>query len=405
MICLRVLEVVSSFYPNVGGSETFTDELSTRLTEKFDVDCLILHSERPGSRSTQIRTGRVPTISVPPDIMLSTTPFGIEWLDLSKEVLSDFQPDLVHISLPLPGLADVVAWSAARRALPVLLTYHNDVLGWNLIQGMMALTYNLSLGTITRRLAVRIVVDSTSYAQSSPWLARHRHKILAISPGISDDFLRPDAVPDYDSRPQDIIFVGRLEAGAGYKGLPVLLRALKMLTDKREAFSLTVVGGGSWHGKYEKLVADMQLGKEVTFAGGVPRSELISLLRQHKAFVMPSTSRAEGFGLALMEAQSQGLPVVASNIGGLPGAMVPGKTGFLVRPGDAAAVATGVADLLSDKDEWTRKSRAAADFGRAANWDNAARKYLDVFETILAEKTATKQPGSARNGTTRRSAK
>ena len=399
---LRVLEVVSSFYPNVGGSETFTGELSSILTSKFGVECLVLHSERAGARDGERQHGSAKTVSFSPDFSLSTTPLALGWYRQTLNLLSDFNPDLVHASVPLPGLPDVVGWVARKKRIPFVLTYHNDIVGWNPVQSWMALCYNASLGRATRHGAAKIVVDAREYARSSAWLAPHQYKTLSILPGIADEFLRPSPRLTFDERGGDIVFIGRLEPGAAYKGLPILLKALRVLLNDLPALRLTVIGSGTWERKYRDAAERLHVGKAVTFMGGILRERLLSVLRTHKVLVLPSTSRAEGFGIVLVEAQSQGLPVVATKIGGLASAMIDGKTGALVSPHEPIPLANAIRKILSDSDLWSRFSERALEFSKGFSWERVAREYLSVFNDVLAESRGGTQTAIVRENPSKR---
>ena len=372
---MRVLEVTSSFHPNLGG---------------VDIECLVLHSERAGLRKSEAGPPTVRTLGWPAYFHLSSTPVNLEWYSMATHLLKDFKPDIVHAHIPLPGLPDALSAVAKKRGIPVILTYHNDLVGWNMRQGVMALSYNLTLGRKTLTTASKIVVDSSlEYAQGSRWLTSHLQKTIAIQPGISEEFLSSVNLPNYDERVRDLVFVGRLEPGASYKGLPHLFRAMKLAVRAVPGLSLSIIGSGKWENRYRNLALGLGLGHSVRFAGVLSRSQLIAQLRSHKLFVMPSTSRAEGFGIAAVEAQSQGLPVVVSDVGGLASTMEPGKTGVVVPPDHPEQLSKTIQSFVTDKAAWTQYSHAAAAFSRKFVWDTTCAKYVEEFNRILVGEPRT----------------
>ncbi len=103
------------------------------------------------------------------------------------------------------------------------------------------------------------------------------------------------------------------------------------------------------------------------------------------------SARAENHPLAILEAQSCGVPVVASRVGGVPETLIDGETGFLVAPGDAADLALGVAALLSDD---ARREAMAVAARRHVIQDFALElmvdRYHDLYRTITMERSAAK---------------
>jgi len=141
---------------------------------------------------------------------------------------------------------------------------------------------------------------------------------------------------------------------------------------------LVLVGDGPEREGVEKLAGALGLGPYVTFLG--EQLHLGGLFAQADLFVLPSEQ--ESFGLAALEALASGVPVVASDVGGLPEVVRDGETGLLVPPHDPRALAVAVLELLRDE------PRRAA-MGRAARADATARfrpgPVLDRFEALYRE--------------------
>ena len=87
----------------------------------------------------------------------------------------------------------------------------------------------------------------------------------------------------------------------------------------------------------------------ITFAGKVENDEVVHYLHKMDIFVVPSISESETFGVAAVEASACGLPVIASNIGGLPEVVIDGKTGFLINPGNIDDLTEKLLILINDK--------------------------------------------------------
>jgi glycosyltransferase involved in cell wall biosynthesis len=200
-----------------------------------------------------------------------------------------------------------------------------------------------------------------------------------------------------------VLYVGRLSSE---KGVHVLLEAFARIRE-RQPHATCIVIGPDWgpertvrprHGELARLDRDYMAhlrrlaaphGPRVVFVGPVPNRELS--LYHAVADVVAAPSLLEAFGIPVLEAGASGVPVVASAIGGLEDTVVPGKTGVIVPPGDAGALATALEDVLADP------ARARA-FGRAARehvaaqftWDHVADVLAGYYEALCAAGAAGK---------------
>jgi glycosyltransferase involved in cell wall biosynthesis len=145
-----------------------------------------------------------------------------------------------------------------------------------------------------------------------------------------------------------IISVARL---VPIKGMSYLLRAMTYVKDG----SLVIIGDGPERRKLELLSRRMELSDRVFFAGWISdRSRILDHLRQAAVFVLPSLS--EGLPRVLIEAMACGLPVVATNVGGVPEVVVDGVNGLLVPPRDEKALAEAIEHVFNDNDFQRRAS-------------------------------------------------
>jgi len=140
------------------------------------------------------------------------------------------------------------------------------------------------------------------------------------------------------------------------KGGDVLIRALAELPD---SVQLWVVGDGTDLPRLKALAAELDLEKKVVFLGN--QNYVEPYMQGADCFVCPSLW-GEAFGLVNLEAQASGLPVVASDIGGIPEFVVNEKTGLLFPPGDSSQLANRINRLLNDKVLYERLSRFAREF-------------------------------------------
>jgi glycosyltransferase involved in cell wall biosynthesis len=156
-----------------------------------------------------------------------------------------------------------------------------------------------------------------------------------------EQIIDPVSLPLSLHRPLRLLYVGRFSPE---KGVPVLLRAVtKLAVD----YELRLVGCGRQQGELELLVSDLGINDKVQFCGAEPWGEaLFTVIRSSDILILPSYT--EGLGLVLLEAMSQGVPVVASNVGGIPEIVNHGVSGLLFPVGDADALAREIGAVAGD---------------------------------------------------------
>lgn len=142
-----------------------------------------------------------------------------------------------------------------------------------------------------------------------------------------------------------ILFAGTL---APVKGLDVLLEAVAQVVSAGVDLRVEVCGEAIEPGYREWLereVRRLRIEERVAFLGFLSPGELAVRMGQARALVLPS--RSEGLGRVILEAGAAGVPVIASNVGGVPELVEEGRTGFLVPPGNVAALAERLAWVLA----------------------------------------------------------
>jgi glycosyltransferase involved in cell wall biosynthesis len=140
------------------------------------------------------------------------------------------------------------------------------------------------------------------------------------------------------------------------KGIATLLEAVSLIAKILPRLHLVVVGDGPERSKLEQYSKRLGLASKVHFLGW--RDDIPGLMAGWDCFTLPSFS--EGFNLSVLEAKASRLPVVVSDLPALREAVVPGKGGLVVRPGNAPELAAALLHVLKDPD----KARAMGKFNR-----------------------------------------
>ena len=144
--------------------------------------------------------------------------------------------------------------------------------------------------------------------------------------------------------------------------------------------ALVMVGDGPDRGAAEQEARDLGVAEHVYFLGKL--DAVAPLLASADLFLLPSES--ESFGLSALEALACGVPVVCSNVGGLPEVVRDGVTGFLREAGDVEAMAVAALGVLRDRAAWDAMSAAAAADARARfGQDEIVAQYERFYEGVL----------------------
>ncbi len=214
--------------------------------------------------------------------------------------------------------------------------------------------------------------------------ARHApgQKFGVIHPGADvrgiaakTDYAPHDAV--------ELVFVGRL---VEQKGLDILFESLATI-DPQLQWRLTLVGDGPEKPALTAQASRLGILERISFRGWVKKEEIGAVYRAGDVFVLPS--RDEGFANVLLEAMAAGLPIMGTYVTGTDEAVIDGKTGFIVQPGDVPALAAALIKLITDaplRESMGRAARARAE--AHFDWHMIAEKWIAVLEeSILAQST------------------
>ena len=261
--------------------------------------------------------------------------------------------DLVHVHEPMLPAAALTAVFAAPG--PVVATFH--------MTASTALWYRVFLPVVrlaARRLDVRIAVSEEA-----------RRFVQRVLPGryrVIPNAIHVDAYRSARDGGRDprIVFVGRAEPR---KGLPVLLRAFDRLPGT-PVLELVGVEAG-----------DVRPRPRVRVHGRVPDAERVRLIGEADLLCAPSLG-GESFGVVVLEGMAAGIPVVAADIPGYA-AVLPPSAGRLVPPGDDAALAGALAELLSDRELRVRLGEAGRREAARYDWARVGQEIEAVYAEVL----------------------
>jgi phosphatidyl-myo-inositol dimannoside synthase len=200
-------------------------------------------------------------------------------------------------------------------------------------------------------------------------------RIHVINPGVD---LPAAPAAERDGERPTVVTIARIESG--YKGHDVMVKAMAAVRRRLPEARWVVIGDGSLRPRIVALARSAGLDDDAAvFLGSVSDRERDEWLRRAHVFAMPSRLPedglgGEGFGIAYMEANAHGLPVVAGAVAGALDAVDHGTTGLLVDPDDEEAVAGALLELLEDPDRRTALGAEGARRAREFAWPNVAAR-------------------------------
>lgn len=382
----KILHLGKYFFPDSGGIETVTKDIA-QGTARAGCEVTVL-CFGDTQRLRRERVGEVEVLRAPIWKRAASQPFGWQYFRAVLRHAREY--DFVHVHLPnmLAALAVVLARIPGR----VVIHWHADVINKGWLGRLLR-----PLEFLVLRRADAVIATSQAYAEASLPLRRVRDKVHVVPIGIEDTegfdddepaLIAPPTADDADTcdpaAGEDgpiVLAVGRL---VPYKGFEILIDAAR---DLPPGCRVVIVGGGELRDTLAERIAESSVGDRVRLAGRLDDDSLRALFQRASLYCLPSVSRAEAFGVVLLEAMAHGLPIVASDIAGsgVPWVNRHGETGLNVPVGDAQALAAAIGTLLGDAGTLARMSAASrqrfeAEFTSVV----ATRRALELYANLKA---------------------
>lgn len=375
---MKIMVITPYYAPAVGGLENYARNIAKGLT-KDGHDVFVVTTNHLTKTYQEDTVDGIKVIRLPIQFKLSNTPFHFGWKGMLKQIIAAEKPDVINAHTPVPYISDMASRAAGR--VPVVLTYHNDLVKPSGIGKYLAKMFYVIYMNKTMRYARRIITTSQYYADTSAYLAKHKHKLDIVSPGVDFDRFN-DKVDKTWLRKQYpgkkiILFVASMKKSHAHKGLPVLLKACAKLDYKKNPYQLVAVGSGDGIDDYKTQAKKLGISEYVSFTGYVSDEDLPKYYAGAHVFTLPSTTNAEGFGMVLIEAQACGTPVIGSNIGGIPYAIGDETTGVLVDANNSAKLASNIEYIITNGAILAKQAveRAQVSF----DWVDKAKDTLKIF--------------------------
>ena len=334
----NIVHLGKYYFPDAGGIESVTISLAGGAVASGHSVSVVCFEKTPAN-SDEVIDG-VHVIRAPITTMIASQPLGIKYflqcLKYGKNA------DVIH--LHVPNMLGVLCALFIGKKPRLLVHWHSDVINKGILGKILR-----PLETALLRRADCIVATSLVYADASDTLRPYKNKTSIVPIGVPDakhdgtDSDLPASIDEQIRGKKIILAVGRL---VPYKGFNVLIDATKHLLNDSV---VVIVGSGPLQQKLQQEIELANVKGRVVLAGRLSDAALHALFERATLYCLPSTSRAEAFGVVLLEAMTHGLPIVATNI---PGSGVPwvnqhGTSGLNVAVGDPVALAQACNQILA----------------------------------------------------------
>jgi len=377
---LKILQISKYYHPYLGGIENHVHTLSTELTKQNN-DVTVIASSKNRKFELNKMNG-VKIIKFPKFFEIFNAPVSPDLL-----FKSNLDYDIVHIHLPNPFTSLLVLFKKTKN---LIVTYHSDIIKFGFLKKILNFLYTKLILTKILKRAKKIIVTTPNYVEGSPIIKKFKKKIVTVPLGIDISSFKLNVKKNQKFHKlkkkhlgkKILLFVGRL---VPYKGLPYLIYAMKKVTQKFPEIKLFIIGEGPQRENLKSLVNFLDISDNIQFLGEVSSQDLPIYYNLCDIFILPSTYKAEAFGIVQLEAMACQKPVISTNIPGSGVSFVntSNETGIIVKPKDVKELVDAIIYLLKNED--VRKKLGKNAFKKVKNTFNKdimTKNILDVYGLV-----------------------
>lgn len=289
-----------------------------------------------------------------------------------KKIIKEFKPDILHAH-----------YASSYGILGALCGFHPFVLSvWgsdiydfpnhNFLFKKI-IQYNLKKADQILSTSEVMAIETKKYTD----------KKIKITPfGVDTDIFKK-----IENKPRrNEVVLGTVKALEHKYGIDTLLETFDLLIKQRPDldFKLLIAGDGSKSDVYQEMVRKKNIEDKVTFSGKIPNNKIPEYISQFDVYLALSRLDSESFGVAIVEAMACEVPVVVSNVGGLPEVVEDGSTGFVVPAENPVAAKEAVEEIISDYKMATQMGKNGRErVLEKYDWKKNVDLMDSIYKTIL----------------------
>jgi len=369
---MKVAVLVDAWYPIVGGGQVHIWEITKRIALRDNCQIEIITRKLKDEKNESYKSKE---IFLKGKLKIIRLGVATKWSNFLGEIsfllhatvyllVHDF--DIIHVHPFLSVLPAKVV--AIIKKKPIVLTVH----GTRLFEKENVNTLSILLEKyILTKIRYNLQISVTSAFLK---IKNSNKNVIVIPNGV--DIEKFAKSKTRKSPFPKILWVGRFDH---VKRVEDLLIAVKIVSQKINRIKLFLVGYGYEISRLKSIVKKLKLSNKVEFTGRKEGEDLISEYKSAHLFVLSSTS--EGQPLSLLEAQAAALPIVATNVGGIPEIVKDGMNGLLVPPGEPTILAKAIMKALKKKKNFGKKSFENSK--KFLNWDKVSKLTFRAYEDLI----------------------
>jgi len=305
-----------------------------------------------------------------------------------KRLASRLNPDLIHAHYA-GGYGTMTRLSGVRPFL--LSVYGDDVFETPKISW-------LHRKIIADNIRKADHIASTSHIMKQVTQRLCSQAQITVTPfGVDTELFRPH----YDQVTEDThdapllnrdstITIGTVKKLTDKYGIDTLIRAFALLVNNlpERAFKLEITGNGPLKTKLQQLARKLGVAEQVTFYPAVPHEKVPDQLRRLDVFVAVSRRDGESFGVSIVEAMATGVPVVVSNVGGLPEVTGYGRHASIIPPDDPERLFQAIHEYLKHPQKVLLQVQDAREHViRTYNWSTCVNTVIHLYQEIKEKRS------------------
>ena len=377
---MRIALVSDWYYPKIGGVASHMHHLALKLREMGHEVAIVTNNRKTGKEEELEKNGieliRIPGMVSP--ILDVNISYSLKSTRELNEFLSDF--DVVHSHHAFTPLALKAAKAGREMGRATVLTTHSISFAHeSKLWEALGLTFPMFSNYL--RYPHKIIAVSKA---AKAFIGHFTDTPIEIIPnGVDDKLFTPnwdkeEIKAEFGIEDRVVLYVSRMSYR---KGPHVLLNAFSEIEDA----TLVMVGSGEMLPFLRAQAKFLRIEDRVKFLGYVDGKMLPKIFGMADIFVLPSIT-AEAFGIVILEAMASGLPVIATDVGGIPEIIKESESGLLVPPGNELELRKAIQKLLLDDNlrEWFGSNGRKAVEERYS-WDKVAERIEKTYEEILSK--------------------